>query len=106
MVAADHIAETRQLYFRAFWGSTVIEVIVRPDELVAADLQLRRDVTERRQGGAPMVVIALNYNKMPVCPIEPVAHPKVIFSGIRDCGGIGFQVFFWRVGRPQPRLGH
>ena len=39
-----------------------------------------------------MVVIARNYNKMPACPVKPVAHPKVIFPGIGDRGGIGFRV--------------
>ena len=91
--AVDRIAETRQLCFRALWGSAVIEVIVKPDELAPADRQFRRDATERRQESAPMVVIARNYNEMPTCPVKPVAHPKVIFSRIGDRGGIGFRVF-------------
>ena len=66
--AADRIVETRQLCFRAFWGSAVIEVIVEPDESVAADRQYQRDASERRQEGAPMVAIARNYNEMPACP--------------------------------------
>ena len=40
-----------------------------------------------------MVVIARNYDEMPACLVKPVAHPKVIFSGIGDCGGIGFWLF-------------
>ena len=40
-----------------------------------------------------MVVIARNYNEMPASPVKPVAHPKVIFYGIGDRGGIGFRVF-------------
>ena len=35
--AAGRMAETRQLCFRPFWGSAVIEVNVKPDESVAAD---------------------------------------------------------------------